>query len=273
MRAFLSGLIVSLVMMSPVVAQDRAQSLADIRTELSALNSEINSLRTELTSTGSSNVALNGPALLKIDQIEEEMRAMTGKLEQLEFRIDRVVQDGTNRIGDLEFRLVELEGGDISTLGKTSTLGGDDVATVAPSSEGSTGASTVQLAVAEKQDFDAAVRAIEGGQNAGGILLMEGFLQSYPSSALTGDAHYWLGRAQGETDDWNAAARSFLASVKIAPQGEFAGLSMQGLGKGLGKLGKVDQACQTLHGVADRYPDHAQAVDMAAEEIHALGCS
>ena len=42
------------------------------------------------------------------------MQRLTSKSEELENRINRIVSDGTTRIGDLEFRLVELEGGDVS---------------------------------------------------------------------------------------------------------------------------------------------------------------
>ena len=39
---------------------------------------------------------------------------------------DRVVADGTNRVGDLEYRVCEMEEGcDIATLGKTKPLGGE----------------------------------------------------------------------------------------------------------------------------------------------------
>jgi hypothetical protein len=59
-----------------------------------------------------------------VNSIEAELSRLTARTEELSNRIDRIVADGTNRIGDLEFRLVELEGGDVSRLGETSTLGG-----------------------------------------------------------------------------------------------------------------------------------------------------
>ncbi|MEM8581831.1 MAG: tol-pal system protein, partial [Pseudomonadota bacterium] len=92
------------------------QTLADIRQELSVLFVEVQRLRRELSTTGSPQISLPSGGLERLDSLEAELARLTEKTEQLEFRIDQIVTDGTNRIGDLEFRLVELEGGDLSQL-------------------------------------------------------------------------------------------------------------------------------------------------------------
>ena len=50
-----------------------------------------------------------GSTLDRVNALEAEITRLTGKIEELEFRIQSLVRDGTNRIGDLEFRLCELE--------------------------------------------------------------------------------------------------------------------------------------------------------------------
>ena len=102
------------------------ETLADIRQELSILYVELQRLNRELSTTGASgDVTVGGSALDRIGAIEAELQRLTAKTEQLEFRIDRVVRDGTNRVGDLEFRLCELEADcDIANLEPGSTLGG-----------------------------------------------------------------------------------------------------------------------------------------------------
>ncbi|WP_198671074.1 tol-pal system protein YbgF [Oceanibium sediminis] len=128
----------------PALAQTQApdaQTLADIRIEIGTLKAEIESLRNELVAgdpavTGVTNTA---PVLTRVDQIEEELRRLTGQAEELRFRIDKIVQDGTNRIGDLEFRLLELEGGDYSTLGETRPLGSDAPAPLESGTENGAG--------------------------------------------------------------------------------------------------------------------------------------
>ena len=110
----------------PTMAQEREQTLADIRQELTVLHVEVQRLNRELSTTGAPSPSLAGSSVLdRVTAIETELQKLTAKTEQLQFRIQSIVKDGTNRIGDLEFRLVELEGGDLSTLGETTTLGGD----------------------------------------------------------------------------------------------------------------------------------------------------
>ena len=109
----------------PSFAQDREQTLADIRQELSVLYVEIQRLRRELSTTGGVNSNLSGTNVLeRVDSLEAEVQRLTAANEALTNRVDRIVSDGTNRIGDLEFRLVELEGGDLSTLGENVVAGG-----------------------------------------------------------------------------------------------------------------------------------------------------
>ncbi|KAG1649082.1 Peptidoglycan-associated lipoprotein [Nymphon striatum] len=108
----------------PLAAQD--QSLADIRSELGQLNSAIVQLRSELSSGNTGGLTITGDTLQRIDIIEAELSKLTAKTESLENRINRVVTDGTNRVGDLEFRLCELEEGcDLGSVGQAPTLGGD----------------------------------------------------------------------------------------------------------------------------------------------------
>jgi hypothetical protein len=63
--------------------------------------------------------------LQRMDALEAEIRRLASLTEDLQIRVDSVVRDGTNRVGDLEFRLCELEADcDIASLGETPNLGG-----------------------------------------------------------------------------------------------------------------------------------------------------
>lgn len=272
------GFVAALLMSSSVsFAQDRAQTLADIRTELGMLNGQIQELRGELASTGSTdaNATTTGPALLRLDAIEQELRRLTGQVEQLGFRVDQIVKDGTNRVGDLEFRLCELEEGcDVMQAGRVPDLGGaapaTDVATAttAPTSS-DTGA---ELAVSERADFDAAFQAYQAGNYPAAADAFLAFTQAFPGGPLTGDALYWRGEALAASEDWKSAARSFLDSYSGTPTGEFAPAALHRLGVSLGKLDKSAEACQTLQEVGNRFPGSQAATDAAADSA-SMGCS
>ncbi|WP_424973663.1 tol-pal system protein YbgF [Dinoroseobacter sp. S124A] len=247
---------------APLAAQDRAQTLADIRQELSMLYVELQTLKREQSTTGAPQIALPSSALDRLNTLESELSRLTAKTEELEFRIDSIVKDGTNRIGDLEFRLVELEGGDLSTLGETTTLGGTaaepntPVAPVVPPAAGGP-----ELAVAEQEDFDAAKALLEGGQATAAAEAFSAYATTYPGSPLVQEAHYLRGEARASDGSWTLAARAYLDAFSGAPDGTLAPLALYRLGISLAELGQREEACLTLREVSLRYPGGTAAVD------------
>lgn len=254
------------------MAQDRAQSLADIRQELTVLYVEIQKLKTELSTTGGANVTTGAGSLSqRMSAIEGELSRLTSKTEQLEFRINSIVKDGTNRIGDLEFRLVELEGGDISALGETSTLGGGAAPVGPMTAPAPRTVPESELAIGEKQDFDAAGAALETGDYARAATLLTQFVENYPGSPLTSEAHFQRGEALTGAGDVKNAARAYLNAFSGAPNGDRAPDALYRLGFSLGELGQVNEACATLAEVGKRFPG-APAVTEAQTARQALSC-
>ena len=264
------GAAVCLTLAAPVFAQDKDQSLADIRRDLSTLYTQIESLRNELSTTGAGIAPeAQGPALGRIDSIETELRRLTGRVEQMQFDVSGIVKDGTNRIADLEFRLVALEGGDLSQLPETTTLGGNVVVT-APVAQPTT--SGVATTAPEEEDYASAMSALDNGDFVGASEKLQSFTVNYPGGPLTGEAHYWRGEALVNLGDWNAAAKAFLESFSGSPEGEKAPNALYRLGVSLGQLGKSEEACLTLSDVAPRYPNSGIIGDAQAE-MQGLGCS
>lgn len=262
--------IAALMFVTPSVGVTQDQTLADIRQELSIVYVEVQRLKRELSTTGAPGAAIGGNTLLdRVNAIETELQRLTGKTEELEFRVGRVVADGTNRIGDLEFRLVELEGGDVSTLGTTTTLGGDIDAPAAPVVVPDAGPA---LAVGESADFDAAVAAFAADDYAGAATMFETFIASYPASALTSEAHLRRGFALDAQLDVSNAARAFLESYSGEPTGAHAPEALLNLGISLSKLGQINEACVTLGEVGVRFPN-AEEVLQANSLIRNLGCA
>lgn len=259
------------MMSAPVRAQED-QTLADIRQDLSVLYVEIQKLKRELSTTGAPSVRLSGESVLdRANSIEAALQDLTGRTERLELRITEIVRDGTNRIGDLEFRLVELEGGDISQLGETSTLGGD-VTTPGPVRPVAPAAPEVELAIGERGDFEAAVAALDEARYREAADGFSRFLDAYPGSPLSAQAFVSRGKALAGLQDTREAARAYLAGFSADPTGPVAAEALALLGGSLGTLGQVDQACLTLAEVSIRFPK-AEAVGEARAEMEALGCT
>lgn len=252
-------------------AQDD-RTLADIRQEMTILYTEVQKLRRELSTTGGAAVNSGGASVLeRVGAMESELQRLTAKTEELENRIDRIVADGTNRIGDLEFRLVELEGGDVSALGETTTLGGGATPVVAAPQPTETTTDQASLAVGEADDFERAKAALASGDFRGAATLFETFNQTYPGGPLAAEADLRRGEALNGLGDTREAARAFLASFSAAPQGPLAPDALFELGRALGALDQVQEACVTLGEVSNRFPESA-ADARARAQSQSLGC-
>ncbi|MEJ6391530.1 tol-pal system protein YbgF [Gymnodinialimonas ulvae] len=274
----------ALLVTGPALAQDRAQTLADIRQELSVLFVEIQRLRGQLNTTGgASGSGATGGTIDRVNAIEAEVQRLTALTERIQLDLDGVVRDGTNRIGDLEFRLCELEADcDIATLGDTPSLGGvtpaSGGAAPAPAPSGGEVASSTlpdtggaNLAVAEEEDFNRARTAFEAGDFADAAVMFEAFTNNYPGGPLSADAHYLRGEAEANQGRWSDAARAFLDSFSAAPDGQRAPIALTSLGVALAQIGQTDEACLTLAEVATRYPGSASVAEAEAERGR-LGC-
>ena len=269
MRAFLV-LAFSCVLAANTPAQaQNTETLADIRQQMSVLYVEVQKLKRELSTTGQASGGISGTSALdRLNSIESELRRLTGKTEELEFRINSIVRDGTNRIGDLEFRLVELEGGDVSKLGDTSTLGGGDVPQGGATS-GGTG--ETQLAVGEEADFRRASEALANRDFRAAADLFAAFSQTYPGGPLASAALLGRGQALDGLGDTREAARAYLDAFSTNPNGDTAAEALFRLGSSLGALGQSSEACVTLGEVGTRFPA-SEFVDDARDAMTRLNC-
>ncbi len=254
-------LIAALLFATPVAAQDRAQTLADIRQELTVLFVEIQQLRRELSTTGGVNTNLAGTGVLdRVDAMEAELQRLTAASEQLTNRIDRIVADGTNKIGDLEFRLCELEANcDI----RASPAAG---ATTLPSTGG------VELAVSERADFERASQAFLEGNYEEAVERFQKFTDTYQGGPLTGEAHLLRGEALQNMGLTSSAARAYLESYSGTPDGPRAPVALLRLGQALDGLGQTQEACITLGEVTMRFPTSEASIEAQAARA-SMGCS
>ncbi|MCF1707303.1 tol-pal system protein YbgF [Tabrizicola sp. J26] len=278
MRRLIAVLVLVLLPV-PALAQDRTQTLADIRAELNTLTADVNSLKAELTASGASNPNVaGGSALQRMDAIEAALAELTSKTEELQNRINRVVTDGTNRIGDLEFRVTELEGGDVSKLGDTAPLGGQAAATVGaaaatsdPAAQAGSADPAPDLAVNEKADFDRAKGVLGQGDFRAAADQLKTFTETYPGSPLSAEALLLRGDALTQLGDIPNAARSYLESFSGTPNGSFAPDALLRLGQSLGTLGQTPEACVTLKEVGARFPGTEQA-SQATVSLQGMAC-
>lgn len=277
LRGLAAGAGLALVLGVPGSGQADNGTLADIRTDLQALATEIGALRRELAGTGAQGAELGTGTLLdRVEAAEAELTRLTGATERLELRIERIVQDATNRIGDLEFRLVELEGGDIGAVGRTPLLGGEPSAAeptpVAPALPlaGEDGGQAL-MAVGEREDFERARRLFDEGDHDGAASRLAAFIEAYPGGPLTVEAHVLRARALGRLGRPTETARAWLDAFNADPDGPQAARALFGLGLALGDLGQRTEGCLMLDEVALRFPNSDEAAQLS-DARQRLGC-
>lgn len=269
----LRGLFLGAALLFPTLGG--AETVADLRAQLSALNGQVQQLRDELVQRGAAGGLPADPAsaLVRLDQLEAELRRITDRVDVLTNDLNRIVQDASNRVGDIEFRLAELEGGAPSAgpTGDAPLLGGGLTRPMPRPRAEADGSGGTQLALAEQGDFDAATAAAEAGRHAEAAQLFAAFLETYPGGPLSEAAR--MGRADALVADgaFQPAARAYLDAFSGNPQGPRAPEALKGLGTALAGLGQIEDACLTFTEVELRYPGTAAAAEATSQRA-TLAC-
>ena len=80
------------------------------------------------------------------------------------------------------------------------------------------------------------------------------FVQTYPDDQLASNAYYWLGRTHFARQQFEPAAKAFLAGYKKNKKSPVAPDNLLHLGKSLAALGEKQAACSTLKAVKAQFP-------------------
>ena len=246
-----------------------AGSLDDLQYRLSVIDAELADIRARLgtapSTGGGGGTGGGGDTTLRLNRLEAELRQLTGKIEQMAFEQRGIAEDAAQRFGDIEFRLTELEGGDINALPPTQPLGGGGGRTEV--------AAGPEVSISERADLDRAIKDVEQGRFDLGEDRLRGFLTAYPGGPLEGEALYWLGESQFVRGAFQNAARSYLDGYKTNRASPVAPKNLYRLGVTLGRLGQISEACSTLREVGNQFPTGPSDILGAAKsELSALNC-
>lgn len=241
---------------------------------------------------------------VRLSQLEGQMRDLTGKLEEALFRANQIQQRLDRLVGDIDFRLGQLErGGAPAPSAQQAPSPAPEAPTgaavqapraganVAPGESrlvlvpGQPAPAPTQQAQAGGAPAAAAQVALPAGppevqyefayglyqqavQDRGDFGRAESalrqFVTAHPQHRNAGDAQYWLGETFYARRDWNAASREFAAQFRTYPQHAKAPDSLLRLGQSLGQLNRRNDACGTLAELDRRYPNASQSIKIAA---------
>ena len=296
MRAFFPAALVALFLALPAQAQDNA-----------AMNDRLNRLERDLQflqrQAYNADAAGGSPAnasqiLVQLGQLQEEMRALRGQIEQVQFANQRQAEELRKLGEDIEFRLSALEktqeagaqedgeaaeeGADASTDAEERN---DDEASASeeqdsPASYQPEEAEASRTATTTKQQFASAnahysyaFKLMNDRKFSAASESFEAFVKKYPADPLIANAYYWLGESYYVRSEFASAAESFRKGFEADAKSQKAPDNLLKLGMSLGALKQKDQACVVYKQLIRKYGARApETRSRAQREYGQLGC-
>lgn len=256
-------------------AQADEATLADLRTDLSAVRAELQTLRSELVASGATGFQAAGgaDAIDRMNAMEQQLARLTDRTEQLGNRINRIVADGSRRIADIEFRLCEMdEGCDLAAL-TMQDLGrsGSPVPNTGPATPPATGTAK-PAGAGEQADFDAARQTMASGDFRRAAAMFGAVAQAHAGGPLTAEALFLRGAALDSAGDPKGAAAAWLEGFSADPEGPRAAESLLGIARVIADEGDPTAACLYLAEIPARFPGTAPAAE-AEKRLSRLACA
>jgi tol-pal system protein YbgF len=280
-----------LALMVAAVASPVCADVSSLAAELGALQAELAALR-RVQPTQATDPTRLGQFEVRLGQLEEELRRLTGRIEQLEFG-QRTLEDRIDQlIGDLDARLRPLEGTPADTAGVAPLPEAQTALPAqsptqpapAPTPEQQTLGQVPRSAVlalprpdpsaippppstrelAPQQQYDAAMELLRAGDYPGAEGGLRLFVELNPEHALAANAAYWLAETYYVRKNYAAAAAAFARNYQTYGKGAAkASDNLLKLGMSLEGLGEKDKACLSYAELAKEFPNAPAHIQQA----------
>lgn len=229
----------------------------------------------------------------RLSTLEDTVRALDGRVEQVEYAVRRLDQALQRMQGDYDNRLSHLEATTASLTTALSNMpapqpaqppqptvtqlgNGPDAAAKAPDSHAATNVNQPKQAVAQEKPIDSNMSTQEQYEHAFALLrqadydnaekAFKAFIDKNPKDKLIDNAKYWYGETLYVRGRFDEAAVAFADAYQQNPQGNKAPDSLLKLAMSLSAIDKVPDACTTLIELRNKYPNAAVTVRSRADE-------
>lgn len=314
---------VAILMMSAAIPSASAQNgdtterLERIEREIQAINGQMSGAPNAPTpSPAGAPVSLSAGAPgdsgfqanieVRLTQIENQMRDITGRLEKQEFDITQLRDQLTKAQADTDMRLgdVEKRAAPVPSPAPQMTAADDmaaqpatpqqplptandgtpipraladsipqpaDINAPAPADSPTqktlgTVGTSPSADAIAANDYESAFSKLKSGNYISAQAGFDAFLKNYPTHPLSPNATYWLAESYYAQKKYDQAARVFAESFKKYPKGPKSADSLLKLGMSLGETGKTQDACVTLKQVKKQFPAGEGAVLRRADQ-------
>ena len=224
---------------------------------------------TPLYNTSSGGASNLGGVEIRIQQMENQVRELTGQMELQTYEIDQVKERLDTIIARMDAQQ-EQQQQQAAAQPPQNPFGAVDIKppeikgmqTILPGGKNETSLYEQSFAALKAERFS---HAQDG---------FEDFLEQYPNHALASNAKYWLGETFYVQGKYDAAAKVFAQGFQSYPESTKSPDILLKLGMSLAGMGKTRDACVALSQVKVKFPNGYDAVvDRAAKEQQKLSCS
>jgi len=210
-----------------------------------------------------------------VSNLEEQMRHLNGRNEEMANRLQRLSEDVTKQLGDMNFRLQALEGGGRPGAAPpampprnptgTNPIGAPPIGSDPPG--GATRAQRTPEAMMQEGNAALARRDYATAEAAARDVLA---LRNTPRAY---DAQFLLAQSLSGRRDYPQAAIAYDDTYKRARTGRYAQEALLGLAGSLAALNEKRSACDTLNTLRVEFPTPRPEVRDAANNLRQrAGC-
>ncbi len=197
----------------------------------------------------------------RIATLEEELQAMRGRIEQLEFRLQQAAKE---RERMQQQRLSQKAEAQSIKTAQTIQHGQN---TQAKNTQAAADMSPNGL-------YQQAKTALKARDYSSAQAAFEQFLVLWPEHNLTSNVYYWLAEIYYAKADFTQAAVTFMEGYTREPEGRKAPDSLLKLGMALARTGKKQEACVTFQRLQQSFPKlPAHISPILKKEVTAHRCT
>lgn len=230
---------------------------------------------------------------VRLSGIEEQMRALLGKVEESEFKVSKLSENLDKLQRDTDFRFGELSNAPAGTgqdspqtqapaqrkvpdenlkaeldrngrsLGKVVDTAGKPAQN--PQEDEEEGATEAEFATS-RDHYNYAFRLLNQTQYDKAAETFATFIKKHPKDPLIGNAYYWQGETYYIRRDYIKAADSFRQGFEELPNGPKAPDNLLKLAMTLNSLKRDKEACVVLGQVVAKFKNSSAAVAQKAEQ-------
>lgn len=207
-----------------------------------------------------SPAALNANA--KIDRLEQEVRALTGRVEQLTHELEQA----RAQLNSVSAALAGEGGGPVNLAGPAAVS--DPIA-----NEIAKAGADVALPLDPEAAYAYASDFLVTSDYARAEKAFTLFLEAYPSHPRSADARFRLGEVQLAASRNAEAADTFIAFLRAYPNSGRGAEAYLKLGTAFSRLNQTTEACKVFKTLKSKYPTAAPAVLQRADvEMGRINC-